>query len=151
VARANAKEVKPTRLIRVGAADYHEYACQQGTLQQGYMTHIPYLVEAWALPSNRTTLQVCVNRAPVTANAYAARDKREINMFGCGIEDTIAEAPKDKHFAITLNIIAPYMPITSDGKKRLILKYSLRLSSVRQVASFGKHIVPVPQVNLKRA
>jgi hypothetical protein len=42
--------------------------------------------------------------------------KRDINMFGCGITHTIAEAPKDKHFAITLNVITPYMPITSDGK-----------------------------------
>jgi hypothetical protein len=80
------------------------------------MTQIPYLVEAWASPSHRTTLQVCVNRTPVTASAYAARDKRDIDMFGCGIAHTIADAPKDKHFAITLNIITPYMPITSDGK-----------------------------------
>src|SRR5262249_25267473 len=73
--------------------------------------------EAWARPAaTGTTLQVCVNRTPVTADVKAYRDKRDVDMFGCGITHTIAEAPKDKHFAITLNVITPYMPITSDGK-----------------------------------
>src|SRR5262249_50773433 len=36
--------------------------------------------------------------------------------YGCGIGYSIAAAPKDKHFSITLNVITPYVPITSDGK-----------------------------------
>jgi Histidine kinase-, DNA gyrase B-, and HSP90-like ATPase len=76
VARENAKEVKPSRLIGVGPDSSHEYACQRGTAYHGLNTHIPYLVEAWARPTaaTRTTLQVCVNRTPVTAdvNAYQA-------------------------------------------------------------------------------
>src|SRR5262249_54556072 len=91
--------------------------CQRGTAHHGLNTHIPYLVEAWARPAaTRTTLQVCVNRTPVTADVKAYRDKRDIYMFGCGITQAIAVAPKDRHFAITLNVIPPYMPITSDGK-----------------------------------
>jgi len=117
VARENAKAVKPSRLIGVGPDGYHEYACQRGTAYHGLNTHIPYLVEAWARPAaTRTTLQVCVNRTPVTADVKAYRDKRDVDMFGCGITHAIAVAPKDAHFAITLNVITPYMPITSDGK-----------------------------------
>src|SRR5262249_55604742 len=117
VARKNAKEVKPSRLIGVGSWDGYEYSCQRGSAFQGHMTHVPYLVEAWAAPKNqRTTLEVCVNRTPVTARVSAARDKRDIDMFGCGLRHTVATAPKDKHFDIRLNIITPYMPITSDGK-----------------------------------
>jgi len=37
-------------------------------------------------------------------------------MFGCGIAHVIAQAPKDEHFSIMLNIITPHVPITSDGK-----------------------------------
>jgi hypothetical protein len=33
-----------------------------------------------------------VNRTPVSAKVIVARDNREINMFGCGISHTIAEA-----------------------------------------------------------
>src|SRR5262249_6339400 len=117
VARENAKPVKPSRLIGVGPDGWHKYTCQRGTAHHGLNTHIPYLVEAWARPAaTRTTLQVCVNRTPVTADVKAYRDKRDIYMFGCGITQAIAVAPKDRHFAITLNVITPYMPITSDGK-----------------------------------
>jgi Topoisomerase 6 subunit A/Spo11, Toprim domain len=119
VARANAREVKPTRLIGVGSeaprCGGHEYAYQRGVAHYGE-AHIPYLVEAWAASSRKTTLKVCVNRTPVTAEAGAYREKRDINMYGCGVHYSIAEAPKDKHFSIELNIITPYMPITSDGK-----------------------------------
>ena len=41
----------------------------------------------------------------------------DIDLFGCGLQHTVAEAPKDKSFAIRLNITTPYMPITSDGKE----------------------------------
>ena len=63
-----------------------------------------------------TNLTVCVNRTPITGEIKAARDKRDIDAFGCGLRHTIAQAPKDAQFAIWLNIMTPYMPITSDGK-----------------------------------
>ena len=58
-------------------------------------------------------LLVCVNRTPVTGDIERGRDKRDIDLFGCGLHHTVAEAPKDKNFSIWLNIITPYMPITS--------------------------------------
>src|SRR6478736_1633359 len=70
-----------------------------------------------ATGSASTRLLACVNRTPVTGNIRAARDKREINLFGCGLSDTVTEAPKDSNFSIRLNITTPYMPITSDGKE----------------------------------
>jgi hypothetical protein len=57
-----------------------------------------------------------VNRTPVTGAIEAARDKREINVFGCGLSHTIAQAPQNAHFDISLNITTPYMAITSEGK-----------------------------------
>ena len=61
-------------------------------------------------------MTVCVNRTPVTGEIEAARDKRDIDAFGCGLAHTIAQAPKEAQFDIWLNITTPYMPITSDGK-----------------------------------
>ena len=78
---------------------------------------IPFVVEAWAKKSDTTGLFVCVNRTPVTGQIGTARDKREINAFGCGLSHTIAQAPKDAQFGIRLNLTTPYMPITSDGKE----------------------------------
>jgi len=57
-----------------------------------------------------------MNRTPVTGALNAARDKRDIDLFGCGLANTIAQAPKEAQFEIWLNIIAPCVPITSDGK-----------------------------------
>jgi hypothetical protein len=111
-ARMHARPVNPSRLSGVGPVDPSEaYACQRGEIGG-----IPYLVEAWAEPAARTKLVACVNRTPVTGNLHAARDKRDIDAHGCGLHHTIATAPKDKHFHIQLNIITPYVPITSDGK-----------------------------------
>ena len=106
--------MNPSRLSGVGPTiDLGCYHCQRGEIDG-----IPYLVEAWASPEIKrtTTLTACVNRTPVTGQIHAKRDKRDIDVFGCGLSHTLATAPKDKHFDIWLNIITPYMPITSDGK-----------------------------------
>ena len=63
-----------------------------------------------------TSVTVCINRTPITGEIEAARDKRDIDAYGCGLAQTIAKAPKDPEFDIKLNITTPYMPITSDGK-----------------------------------
>jgi hypothetical protein len=57
-----------------------------------------------------------VNRTPITGDIEATRDKRDIDAFGCGLADTIAQAPIASQFSIVINITTPYMPITSDGK-----------------------------------
>jgi hypothetical protein len=75
------------------------------------------VVEAWAGTTTvKTKLIVCVNRTPITGDIEAARHKRDIDAYGCGLADTIAQAPKEAQFRILLNITTPYMPITSDGK-----------------------------------
>jgi hypothetical protein len=84
------------------------------------LAEVPFVVETWAAEETQetdTSLLVCVNRTPVTGSIDAARDKRDIDAFGCGLSDTIAQAPIEAHFDITINIISPYIPITSDGKE----------------------------------
>jgi DNA topoisomerase VI subunit B len=53
----------------------------------------------------------------VTGSIRAARDKRDINVFGCNLAHTVAKAPADAQFMIHVNVITPFMPITSDGKE----------------------------------
>jgi hypothetical protein len=121
-ARGNARPVQPKRLGAVGPEAFpnYAYACTSGVARFGSaepLAEIPFVAEAWACKTEaRTHLVACVNRTPVTGQLRAARDKREINAFGCGLRHTIAEAPKDAQFDIRLNITTPYMPITSDGK-----------------------------------
>jgi hypothetical protein len=123
-ARANVRQVNPKRLGAIGPSLYGDtaYACTEDVARFGVakpFAEIPYLVEAWAAQAETgyTSLNACVNRTPVTGKFEAGRDKRKINAFGCGLVYNIATAPADAHFTIQLNIIAPFMPITSDGKE----------------------------------
>jgi hypothetical protein len=124
-ARAYAREVKPERLGAVGRDAFPDYAyvLSSGLTEFGSvepLAEVPFVVEAWAKDLGSkygdTTLSVCINRTPVTGSIHAAREKRDINAFGCGLSDTIAQAPIEAHFNIIINIISPYVPITSDGK-----------------------------------
>jgi hypothetical protein len=121
-ARENAKPVSPERLGAVGRECFpdYTYACTRSLVRFGTdapNAEIPFVVEAWAEKTeDDTDLTVCVNRTPITGDIEAARDKRDIDAFGCGLSHTIAQAPKDAQFNIWLNITTPYMPITSDGK-----------------------------------
>jgi hypothetical protein len=115
--RATCADVKPERLGRMGADAFaaYAYSSANGTAEIGG-AKIPYVVEVWAIAARRMSLEAYVNRTPVTGQINVARDKRDIDAFGCGLCHCIAQAPKDAQFAIRLNIAAPYMPITSDGK-----------------------------------
>ena len=54
-------------------------------------------------------------RSPATSMRRATSARSTCS--DAGLRHTVAEAPKDKNFAIRLNITTPYMPITSDGKE----------------------------------
>lgn len=120
VARENARAVNSKRLGAVGADLFPDraYGTSSGEVSFGIEPRaaIPFVVEAWAAESAAMQIIACVNRTPVTGDVLAWRRKREINLSGCGLRHTVAEAPKDANFNIRLNITTPYMPITSDGK-----------------------------------
>jgi hypothetical protein len=122
VARDNAREVKPGRLGAVGPELFPDraYGTSTGFAAFGASTpktEVPFVVEAWAAENPHMRLLVCVNRTPITGDIHAARAKREIDVFGCGLRHTVAEAPINSNFVVRLNITTPYMPITSDGKE----------------------------------
>jgi hypothetical protein len=90
VARDNAREVKPGRLGAVGPELFPDraYGVSSGVASFGAarpQAEIPFVVEAWAIENADMRLLVCVNRTPVIADTYATRDKRKINVFGCGV------------------------------------------------------------------
>jgi hypothetical protein len=118
VARANARQVNPDRLGSVGpeCCPDRAYARATGFATIAQDTSIPYVVEVWAKPSDEIGLFAYVNRTPITGTINAAREKRDIDAFGCGLSHAIAQAPKDAQFDIWLSITTPFMPITSDGK-----------------------------------
>jgi len=121
-ARLQARPVKADRLGAVGPEAFpaFAYAHATGVAEFGSvapLAEIPFVVEVWARQNTDTSLFACINRTPVTGDIHAARDKRDIDAFGCGLAHTIAQAPIEAHFDIVVNIITPYVPITNDGKE----------------------------------
>jgi Topoisomerase 6 subunit A/Spo11, Toprim domain len=142
VARANARQVNPARLGTIGPDAFpdHAYARATGFATIAHETSVPYVIEVWAAAKEgKTTLNACVNRTPVTGRLSAARDKREINAFGCGLRHTIATAPKDAQFDIFLNVTTPYMPIISDGKAPNMEPFREGISSAAMTAVRRAH------------
>ena len=121
-ARKSARPVNPERLGSVGYAAFpsNACACVYGNARFGAgepYAEIPFVAEAWACEGWKSThLSTFVNRTPITASISAAREKRDIEVYGCGLFHIVAQAPKEVQFDIQLNITAPYIPITSDGK-----------------------------------
>ena len=123
-ARAHARPVNPRRLGAVGLLGHFfvtgAYAVTTGTVRFGAAepyAEIPVVVEAWAKSALDMRLSASINRTPVAGDISVARDKRDIDIFGCGLANTVAQASKKESFEIVFNITTPYMPITSDGKE----------------------------------
>jgi hypothetical protein len=94
-ARANAKPVTPERLGTVGPdmEPGRGYACARGTIRFGTEEPeavIPVVVEAWAKRTNGnfSNVTVCVNRTPINGEIEAARENRDIDVYGCGLSNT---------------------------------------------------------------
>ena len=81
---------------------------------------IPFIVEAWAetVSTGNVTGRVYVNRTPSIDDAQILRDAdKDLRIFGVGLEGDYSDtAPKTGGYAVCVNLTAPYVPFTSDGK-----------------------------------
>jgi hypothetical protein len=126
-ARALAKPVNPDRLGAVGAwpDDFpFSYGSTRGTVGHApalgrHAAELPFVIEAWAdLAKGKSTIEMFVNRTPVTADLSVndRPDKKGILISGCNLHHWLVENTAKKPFHIMVNIITPYIAITSDGK-----------------------------------
>jgi hypothetical protein len=120
-----ARPVSPSRLGHVGEVKgwppFH--ARGEGTFRcggsGGPRANIPFVVEAWASAERDGYGNICsvlVNRTPITGTVSLARWQRDFTLNGCGLMSTLRAAPGRSGIDLRINIITPYMPITSDGK-----------------------------------
>ena len=122
-ARAVAKPVNPKRLGAIGpdAFPSYAYAINYGEAKFGVSPNeavIPVVVEAWAAKAPEgadSAASVSVNRTPIAAEFQLDRDKTDLDLFGCGLNHTVAKTTRE--VTLWLNVMTPYMPITSDGKE----------------------------------
>ena len=116
--RSATQPVSADRLGKVGRRDdYFGYAMETGEFVAHGAT-IPFVVEAWANRSHRPSGVVCVNRTPVCATVNVRRDEgATYAIFGCQLRHAFNAGRKDVgEFHVLLNVITPYVPLTSSGK-----------------------------------
>ena len=80
---------------------------------------IPYVIEAWTRFGEQAEIYVHVNRTPITGEVAAHHSKTNLRLSGCNLSDEgyvysidIGQRPAK----VFLNILTPYMPITTNGK-----------------------------------
>ena len=84
---------------------------------------VPFVVEAWAETAtpdkddDGMSIDVYVNRTPITGEVNVFRRSKELVVWGCGLDEEIETPTKKGAFALTFNVTAPHVPITTDGKE----------------------------------
>lgn len=121
-ARKLAKPVKPERLGFLGTSVEGwpaSYAKVVGTIPSRVgrgkqNAEIPFVLEAYAEVAEHASLEVSVNRTPITGDVSAYHDEGDLCLIGCGLQYAckIGRRP----IRVCFNIQTPCMPITSDGK-----------------------------------
>ena len=119
-ARQVAKPVNPDRLGAVGVVcglpdSYFRVTgtYNPATARNALSAVIPYVVEVWA-DFEDGGLYANVNRTPITGEVKAYHSKNQLVLFGCGLEYGIDVGKREPR--LCLNLLTPYMPITSNGK-----------------------------------
>ena len=116
---------KPASLGSLGRdalGDDHAYAKEEGTMLVGSdrPATIPYVVEVFARQQDgdgdTDTVLCFVNRTPITGDVSVWRHKSsQVAISGCGLRNAFEVGRKP--VALWINVTAPYMPITTDGKE----------------------------------
>jgi hypothetical protein len=125
-ARAQTTPVSVDRLGAVGELKGlpEHYARQTGVVEIGVgepKANIPFVVEAWAetaTADDDSAITVFVNRTPITGDVHIGNsDEGKLGIFGCNIDRHINVPTQRGKWRLVLNITAPYVPITTDGKE----------------------------------
>jgi len=132
--RTHSKEVRPSRLGFVGpevpGLEGSAYAKTTGTFKskaaRGCLhATIPFVVEAWAEEAPDSLVLLHVNRTPITSDVWMVpmKDCTCRGLAGCSLSSEKANTAepvkvgRNRKFRFVVNIITPFMPITTDGKE----------------------------------
>jgi hypothetical protein len=127
-----------------GDAGFHAKVRGSLTLQPGrgsVEAEVPFTVECWGRlylsdPNAPDDVTILVNRTPVAADVLSFRPsdkKNEMVLNGCNLRHrfTVGKLP----LALTLNVQAPFVPITSTGKQANLQPFLDEIKAVIEQAA----------------
>jgi hypothetical protein len=149
-ARSHARPVSASRLGCIGKHAHlpEWYASESGSVNIGGRNpkaEIPFVIEAWCdvteSGGDEIRVSLLVNRTPVAGEIYARKDKRRISIHGMGLGHYF-EAERGS-YDITVNIISPHVPITTDGKEPDLVPFLKEIvSTIQAAAKRAKRALP---------
>ncbi|WP_315069330.1 hypothetical protein [uncultured Clostridium sp.] len=136
--RYDTRPIKHKKLGYCGDQDgiYGQYIKKASILTMSsvkgnFDAEIPYIVEGWIIFQERQHVEVLVNKTPITGEMETWMSKNELCIAGCGLMHGF----KSKPAQVILNVITPYMPITSDGKEPNLKMFKSEISDVLNKAN----------------
>ena len=145
------RDVKPSKLGVVGrdagfGAGYGYAKLETIFSPTGSRSRIPAVLEAWAKPLDKDDdpeIIVAVNRTPITVDINSYVHKGQTAFEGAGLNHYFKSGRRPMSYI--LNVQAPYMPITTDGKEpdfktigSAVLKVMAKVSRVASRLSPGR-------------
>lgn len=120
--RESSREVKPSRLGCIGERKgWGPRGKEEGVLEiksgrGGMGARIPYVVEAWATVAQEDSIEVMVNRTPITGEVeiFKGNETAKRIISGSGLNHFVKTGRRP--LAVIVNITTPYMPVISGGK-----------------------------------
>lgn len=125
LARSQTRPVSADRLGTIGRQHVPEscYAVARASVAMGHsqpQAEIPFVVEAWAAKTGakgRIRVTAYINRTPSVDDVTIWHDDdKDLYVQGSGLSDYGMSAPKTGAYMVALNVTAPYIAYTSDGK-----------------------------------
>jgi hypothetical protein len=118
--RAASSPVPPRRLGSLGRPrDGTPYARVETSLDVGGAS-IPSVVEVYGSPADSPSAVVLVNRTPVVGEVHAGVQREPgatlAYVLGCGLDVWLAVPRTQRPFRLTVSVLAPAVPLTSEGK-----------------------------------
>jgi hypothetical protein len=96
---------------------------------------LPISIECWCTPAPGDGIMVLVNRTPITGDVRLQREKNATaTIFGCNLGYGVKVGREP--VVVTLNIQAPFFPMTTDGKEPDLDPFStLIIETIEKAAS----------------
>ena len=152
--RENSKNVKANRLgnIDENIVEKHGYCKAEGrftidSTRGKFNAEIPFVVEAWVKQNEYNELITLINKTPITGDIWLTQEKNKSSIYGCGIYKQL----NIKKSKVILNIITPYMPITSDGKMPNMGKFSNEIvQAINKAGSKAKKYIKYDEKSISQ-
>jgi hypothetical protein len=119
------KAIPPGRLGLIGKEAFPDtaYAKETGVVYLD-AAELPFVLEAWVKresPAEKAngelSVELLVNREVTPVRFHGAVTPQQLTIHGCDLHHATSGPQKIGNYRLTLSVLTPYLPLTTDGKE----------------------------------